>query len=110
MKSLQEFINEGLFSRIKERSRKKKIGLLNIPDEMPKKYVEFFKEYFWGKGIDRNDVKNENDVKEYLLLACDKFWDMIIDDYRWNPDKHRDDFEEEVIDKWFEQIVKIALK
>ena len=110
MKNLTEYINEGLFSRIKSISRKKKTGLLNIPDEMPKKYVEFFKKYFWGPNIDRSDVKNEKDVEEYLRLACDEFWDMIIVDYRWNPDKHRDDFEEEVLDKWLDQIIKIALK
>ena len=98
MKSLQEYINEGLFSR-----------KLNIPNEMPKKYVDFFKKYFW-EDVDRKDIKNEKDVEEYLRLACDDFWDMIIDDYKWDPYKHGDNFEKEVLSKWKDQIIKIALK
>ena len=39
MKSLIEVINEGLFS-------KKKNNPLNLPDKMPKKYVDFFEKYF----------------------------------------------------------------
>ena len=103
MKSLQRYVNEGLFSR------KKKANSLNIPDEMPKKYVEFFQKYFW-EDVDRGDVKNEKDVEEYLLLVCDEFWDMVVADYKWNPYKHGDNLEEDVLSKWKHQIVKIALK
>lgn len=39
MKSLIEVINEGLFS-------KKKNNPLNLPDKMPKKYVDFLKNIF----------------------------------------------------------------
>lgn len=103
MKSLQEYINEGIFSR------KKKTNSLNIPDEMPKKYVDFFKKYFW-KDVDRNDVKNEKDVEEYLKYACDEFWDMTADEF-WNVDEvDWGEYREAVYNKWKDQIVKIALK
>lgn len=104
MKNIIDFINEGLFSR------KKKTNPLNLPDKMPKKYVDFFEKYFW-KDVDRNDVKTRTDVEEYLKYACDEFWDMVNDEFHWDPDKvDFDDYRESVYNIWIDQIVKIALK
>lgn len=98
MKSLQEFINEGLFS--------KKIKGTNFPIEMPDKYKNFFTNYF--EDI-KHDVKTEKDVEDYIRFACDDFWDMLISDYKWNPYKNKDTYDA-IWPAWKDEIIKIALK
>lgn len=103
MKTITEFINEGLFSR-----KKKNTNPLNIPDKMPKKYIECIEEYFSDI---MDDVKTRTDVEDHLKYACDEFWDMVDDEIHWDPDK--DDFRnyrESVYNIWIDQIVKIVLK
>ena len=100
MKSFTEIINEGLFFR-------KKTNLLNLPDKMPKKYVDFFEKYFQKV---QDDIKDEIDAEEYLKYACDEFWDMVGAEF-WNPYKvDFDDYRACVYNKWKDQIIKIALK
>lgn len=102
MKSLIEVINEGLFS-------KKKNNPLNLPDKMPKKYVDYFENYFQKN---RDDIKDEIDVEEHLKYACDGFWNMAGAEL-WNPYKYKVDFDDYracVYNKWKDQIIKIALK
>lgn len=101
MKSLVEIINEGLFSR------NKKYNPLNLPDKMPKKYVDFFEKYFSDI---RDDIKDETDVEEYLEYSCDEFWDMVSNEF-WNPRKFDlDIFRKNVYGMWIDQIIEIALK
>ena len=107
MRNIKDFINEGLFPK------KKRTNPEDLPNKMPKRYVDFFEKYFW-KDIDRNDIKDETDVEEYLLYTCDEFWDMLNDEFHCAPiDGVDGDFEyyrEIVYNKWKDQIIKIALR
>ena len=101
MKTLTQFINEGLFSR------KKKTNPLNLPDKMPKKYIECIEEYFSDI---MDDVKTKQDVEDYFKHECDEFWGMVSDEY-WDPEKvDFNDYRELVYNMWKDQVIKIVLK
>lgn len=102
MKTLTQFINEGLFSR------KKKTNPLNIPDKMPKKFIECIEKYFSDI---MDDIKTKQDVEDHIKYACDEFWDMAHDEFHWDPDKVGFvNYRESVYNIWIDQIVKIVFK
>lgn len=106
MKSLTEYINEGLFSRIKKTNALNKFNK-TIPDKMPKKYIECIEEYFSDI---MQDINTQQDVEDHLKYACDEFWDLVHVEF-WDSEKiDFVDYREAIYNKWIDQIVKIVFK
>lgn len=106
MKNINEYLTEEL--SINESIFIKKIKNTNIPVKMP----DEVKSLLTGLLIDvKSDIKNENDIKDYLIYSFDKFWDFILNEYKINTDsKDFGDIQNEIISSWYQQIIAIWKK